>query len=173
MRMKLNEHREMLKKNEECWLADYDRAQRNFVEHLWKWVKDKNPTAKKKDKCDVMNEVAGLVFEAQGYRPLFHLSDSNIMAWNSPKDWDRYSHIRYEIGHMNPKNNGGESEPENLCFMSARCNQHIQSSLSFEEVMENYFAHNTKATLVVERVNNLKALHQSDCWKELKSYLLK
>jgi hypothetical protein len=168
--MTLNEHREMLKKNQAGWVADYDRAQRNFVEHLWKWVKDKNPTAKKKDKLAIMNKMARLVFAAQGERPLFHFNDSWILAWNSPKDWG--SHIRYEIGHMNPKNNGGESEPENLCFMSARDNQHIQSALPLEELLEAYFYRNENAASVVARVNRLKALHQSRDWLDLRSALL-
>jgi hypothetical protein len=73
---------------------------------------------------------------------------------------------------MNPINNGGESNPENLCYMSARCNQHIQSSLPMDEVLAIYFNSNSIAKKVVDKYNNLLKLHQSEKWLELKKQIL-
>ena len=53
--------------------------------------------------------------------------------------WDNCDFIRYEIGHYLPRNAGGQNDPENLCFMSGRCNQHIQASLPLDVVMNDLF----------------------------------
>ena len=162
MKIKLSDHRLNLFNNEERYLKDKDRAVKNLSNHIWSWAKEENPFSKKKDKIAYAIALANIIFDSQGQTPLFEFGDK-ILAWNNPKDWE-HDYIRYEVGHMNPRNNGGKSNPENLCFMSARCNQHIQSSLPLEEVIEHYFNNNNE---VIKRIQNLKESHESDEWRDL------
>ena len=56
-------------------------------------------------------------------------------CWNSPKDWDK-DYIRYEWGHLRSRNlNGDAHQIENICLQSARCNQHVQTSMDIAEVL--------------------------------------
>lgn len=167
----LFEHRLELINNPLCWEQHFESARKNLANKIWDWVRLNNPKAKKVVKFPFILEMADLIFEHQDKRPFFHIGDDMITAWNSPRDWDK-NYIIYQIGHMNPINNGGESNPENLCYMSARCNQHIQSSLPMDEVLAIYFNSNSIAKKVVDKYNNLLKLHQSEKWLELKKQIL-
>ena len=160
----LNEHRLSLKNNNLCFIQDKERAINNWCKHSYEFIKTKT-TFKKTEIWGTLNQMAELVWEAQEGKPLFHfLSVKNDMpmSWNRPQNGaDNY--IRYEIGHINPIHTGGTSHPNNLCFQSARCNQHIQSSLDIEEVIL-YFS---SIHDVLERINRLKILHKSEEWNLL------
>ena len=106
-------------------------------------------------------DLADMIFEAQGKKPLFQFGE-DIVAWNRPSYWN-LNYIKYEIGHKLPVNAGGTSHPENLCYMSARCNQHIQSSLEMHNVLDWYFSHNDE---VKNRLKNLDELYLSENWKQ-------
>ncbi len=56
-------------------------------------------------------------------------------------------------------NQGGSNSPENLSFQSARCNQHIQTSMNYFETTE----YNCKEE-VKKRIDNLFILHKSKEW---------
>ncbi len=157
----LRNHRESIKSNANSFFEDKARAFDNMTKHIWDWVKIVNPNVKKNKIKNILLEIASMIFEAQGEKPLFQFGEE-ITAWNRPADWS-YNYIRYEIGHKTPMNAGGTSHPENLCFMSARCNQHIQSSLEMHNVIDWYFSNNTE---VQNRINNLEELYKSDIWKE-------
>ena len=157
----LHIHRQSLKDNVNSFVEDKDRAIENMTKHIWNWVKIVSPNTKKNEIKNILFEIAYMIFDAQSQMPLFQFGE-DITAWNRPGDWN-YNYIRYEIGHKTPINAGGTSHPENLCFMSARCNQHIQSSLEMHNVLDWYFSNNVE---VQSRINSLEELYKSDSWKE-------
>jgi len=174
----LNEHRRLLVGNKECFEepSELERCFDRWAEHVWPWLKEqllsKGIKTKKKEKKPTLISMAELVFEAQERKPFFQFNCENDLplAWNGPaRGGFAADFIKYQIGHLEPRNNGGQSNPENLCFMSERCNQHIQSSLPIEEVMSAYFSDNSE---VKGRWENLKELHESKEWNDLRSSLL-
>ena len=136
----LQNHRNALKENTDSFSYDKNRAVSNMSEHIWNWVRKEYPNAKKTKNIIKIMDLADMIFEAQGKKPLFQFGE-DIVAWNRPSYWN-LNYIKYEIGHKLPVNAGGTSHPENLCYMSARCNQHIQSSLEMHNVLDWYFSHN-------------------------------
>jgi len=164
----LVEHREMIANNPLCFSQDKERAIKNWIEHAWKGVRG-SATLTKSKASPILKEMALLVWEAQGGAPLFSFGrNESPVCWNSPR-YGTKNYIMYEIGHMNPISNGGTSQPENLCFQSARCNQHIQSSLPMDEVIGFYFQTNEE---VKARLESLQSLHKTNLWKELKASLM-
>ena len=166
----LNEHRIQLSNNPKCFTEDKERSIKNWILQAWKWLSKSNPSVKKNVAVPLLREMAIIVWEAQGERPLFHFDSVNglPLSWNRPQDGLK-NYVRYEIGHMTPVNSGGLSQFENLCYQSARCNQHIQSSLSLDEVLESYFQNNQE---VLDRVSSVFISHQTTRWKEIKKLLL-
>ena len=164
----LTEHRQNIADNTECFTQDKERAIANWSEHCWKYVKENTTDLTKKNAIVILKEMAELVWEAQGGVPLFQFEAPTglPMSWNRPQDGE-LNYIRYEIGHVHPQLEGGVSNPENLTFQSARCNQHIQSSLDIDEVLV-YF---TSVDVVNERMANLAELHNSEHWAALKGML--
>jgi len=162
----LTEHRQNLKDNNNVFAEDKQRAITNWANHCWSYVKQHGKLTKKQA-TPILQHMAEMVWEAQNGQPLFQFdapSSGLPMSWNRPQDGE-LNYIRYEIGHIHPQLEGGESNPENLTFQSARCNQHIQSSLDIDEVME-YF---DNISPVQVRMNKLNELHHSDEWIELKA----
>ena len=165
MTITITEHRTRLKNNPNAFEEHYEKARGNFAKMF------------KGYPLETRLQLADLVFEAQGRKPLLHWTniDGLPCAWNDAKrlhtknrtihTWDDCDYIRYEIGHMNPRNAGGTNDPENLCFMSGKCNQHVQASLPLDIVLRDYFPTNLE---VQNRVANLKKLHNSKRWKDLK-----
>lgn len=68
---------------------------------------------------------------------MFHVEGTELpLCWNSPKDWEK-DYIKYEWGHLLSRNQNAATADriENLALYSARCNQHIQTSLDVQELM--------------------------------------
>jgi hypothetical protein len=164
--IRLDEHRKRLNANPKVFEEHYPKARENFANMFKGYPKS------------VRLQMADLVFDAQGRKPLFYhksITTGLPMVWNDPKilnlkegkhhTWNDCDFFRYEIGHKVPKNSDGKDDPENLCFMSGRCNQHIQSSLSLDEIMDNTFCFNDE---IKDRVSALKNLYNSEEWKQLK-----
>ena len=164
----LYKHRQMLAANNSCFLQDKDRAIKNWISHSWSYTKDK-VLGNKRHYHNLLEDMAEMVWEAQDGKPLFQFESSSglPMSWNRPQNGEE-DYIRYEIGHINPKLSGGNSHPNNLTFQSARCNQHIQSSLGLDEVTL-YFASIPEVT---DRINRVFQLHSSIAWKQKLSKLL-
>ncbi|MBK9367068.1 MAG: hypothetical protein IPN01_12235 [Deltaproteobacteria bacterium] len=77
-----------------------------------------------------------LLFDAQTRRPLFHVESDLPFCWNAPLHWDT-NYIRYEWGHLRSRNQNTDAEdPTNLALCSARCNQHVQTSMDIDEVRD-------------------------------------
>ena len=157
----LLEHRKRLLKNSNRYIQDKDRAIKQFAETAYKNYGrcGKN----KKMIIQLLQELGSLVFKAQGNESIYEYQDTLPRAWNSPmKGGWKINYIKWEIGHLISLNQGGSNNPENLSFQSARCNQHIQTSMNYFETTE----YNCKEE-VKNRINNLFALHESDEWKDI------
>ena len=115
---------------------------------------------------DTLAKVIGYLFEAQDNRPFFHVEGTELpLCWNAPKDWDK-NYIKYEWGHLRSLNQAPEQayELENLGLYSARCNQHIQTSMHIEELM-------VYGGILAQRISNVltarRKLFESEEWKLL------
>ena len=118
---------------------------------------------KKKLVIQHLKQLGKLVFENQKNTPIYEYQDILPRSWNSPmKGGWKLNYIKWEIGHLKSKNQGGTNEPENLSFQSARCNQHIQTSMNYFETTE----YNCKEE-VKNRVDNLFILHKSKEWIDI------
>lgn len=162
----LSEHRKLLKANKDAYTEDIERCYRTAVKHL----KDAgyNGITLNRAYEEVKNFV-DLIFATQENKPFFHIeSDLGLpFCWNSPSKggWD-INYIRYEWGHLRSKNQNIKDYKciMNLCLQSARCNQHIQSSMNVVELLE----YGGKLKEVIERnLARREALFNSDSWRSL------
>jgi len=158
----LLEHRKNLLKNKNRYIEDKERAVTNFANTAY--ISCGNCGRKKKDLITLFKELGYLLFENQKGIPIYEYQDTLPRAWNSPQcgGW-KIDYIRWEIGHLISKNQGGTNIPENLSFQSARCNQHIQTSMNYFETTE----YNCKEE-VKNRIDNIFILHKSKEWLEIK-----
>ena len=164
--MSLAKHRAALLLNPERYEQGFQKARLNWIKHSYNYYRVALKTNREKsDLKQHLGLMADAVFDAQMRRPLFEIDD-RCFAWNSPRDFN-YNYIKYEIGHINPIDKGGHSSVDNLCFQSARCNQHIQSALSLADV-EFLIGHHES---IAARLLSLRELYKSDRWITLKTQL--
>jgi len=158
--MELLQHRTNLLNNPNRYIEDKERAIIRFAETAYKSYGccGKN----KKLLISLLKQLGKLVFENQE-KPIYEYEDSLPRSWNSPmKDGWKINYIKWEIGHLVSLNQGGLNNPENLSFQSARCNQHIQTSLNYYETTE----YNCKEE-VKNRIDNLFLLHKTKEWNDI------
>ncbi|OOF22975.1 hypothetical protein [Salinivibrio sp. IB872] len=162
----LLEHRENLKNNVKAYEVDIERCYRTVVKHL-KDVGYKRITFNRAE--STIKQFVELIFEAQHRKPFFHIESPTGLpyCWNSPSKngWD-IDYIKYEWGHHESRNQNGDAAhcAQNLCLQSARCNQHIQSSMNVNELKE----YGGKLEQVIDRnLENRRKLFSSDEWKNL------
>lgn len=159
----LKEHREALRRNAEAYTADLPRVRLTAVGHL-KRCGFRRVT---RSRCEsLVDEFVDAIFNTQNRQPFFHIDSELPFCWNSPKDWDK-NYIRYEWGHLRSVNqNEDANQIENLCLQSARCNQHIQTSMDIIEVLEWL-----KGSTVEDRIRAIlerrKQLFASGEWRQL------
>jgi hypothetical protein len=128
----LKAHREALADNSEAYVADLPRVRETAVYHLKKcgFVR-----ATRSRCAPAIDDFVDAIFETQARQPFFYVDNPLPYCWNAPKDWDK-AYIRYEWGHLSSRNqNVGACNVENICLQSARCNQHIQTSMDIGEVL--------------------------------------
>tara|TARA_B110001450_G_scaffold1450_2_gene1686 strand:+ start:7047 stop:7565 length:519 start_codon:yes stop_codon:yes gene_type:complete len=157
----LLQHRENLLNNPNRFIHDKERAIERFAETSYKNYGrcGKN----KKLVIQLLKQLGKLVFENQENTPIYEYQDILPRSWNSPmKGGWKLNYIKWEIGHLKSKNQGGTNEPENLSFQSARCNQHIQTSMNYFETTEYKCKEEVK-----NRVDNLFILHKSKEWLDI------
>lgn len=171
-KVQLQAHREKLKDNPNAYTTDIPRCYESVVDHL-KEAGYIHITYKRAPQ--EVEDFVNLIFETQKSRPFFHIesSDGLPFCWNSPSrgGWD-IDYIKYEWGHLKSRNqNGGDALClENLSLQSARCNQHIQSSLNVEDLLE----YDGKLAIVIrENTQARKKLFNSRPWRELLNRLEK
>lgn len=77
------------------------------------------------------------------------------------------NYIRYEWGHLQSRNQNADADQlENLALYSARCNQHIQTSMDISEVRE-WLDGSRIARRIDEVVARRTQLIQSAAWIDL------
>ncbi len=167
MKTKLIDHRKALAENESAYT--FELRQENIgrlVKTLIPRLKNSGYKVTQGKSFDVLSKVITLLFEAQDNRPFFHVEGTELpLCWNSPKDWDK-NYVKYEWGHLRSQNQSPEKayELENLGLYSARCNQHIQTSMHIEELM-------VYGGILAQRISNVltarRKLFESTKWKEL------
>lgn len=107
-----------------------------------------------------------MVLATQEGKPFFHVEAALPFCWNAPKDWDK-SYIRYEWGHLRSVNQNADADTlENLCLQSARCNQHVQTSMDIDEVVL-WLEGSAIAKRVRDVLARRKALFASAEWRAL------
>jgi hypothetical protein len=164
-KIKLIDHRNMLNANRETYIHDLknDRLANTLITHIRKDYSGIRFATKKKQ---IIKKIVNLLFEAQEQRPFFHIEGTELpLCWNRPKDWD-CDYIKYEWGHLFSKNQNPDKKNiiENLGLYSARCNQHIQSSMNIQELM-------IYGGILAQRISNVltnrRKLFETQNWKGL------
>lgn len=158
----LRRHREALAGNPDAFTADIPRAVQTLIPHL-KACGFARATPRRSE--SVAAEVVQLLFDAQERRPFFHVDAALPFCWNRPADWDK-PYIRYEWGHLHSRNQslGAPATLTDLCLQSARCNQHIQTSMDIDEVLDWLTGSRIEAR--VQRVlARREELFRSDRWR--------
>ncbi len=165
--LNLKKHRQnILNFGEDAYTMDISRCYKSVIPHLKKAGYQK-VTWKR---CpDLLTKYVDLIFKCQDSRPFFHIHIENCLpfCWNSPakKGWD-LNYIKYEWGHINSinQNNDLAHSENNLCLQSARCNQHIQSSLNVDELIQ----YGGELEVVIRKnLSNREKLFASNEWQEL------
>lgn len=176
---KLQAHREALKRNERAYVQDLDlaagatthRVATTAVTHLRRCGFGRVTATR----CGpLVMRFVQCIFEAQDRKPFFHVEGTLPYCWNRVKHWDK-NYIRYEWGHLHSRNEDADDvyQIQNLCLQSARCNQHIQTSMNIEDVMEwlKGSAVAVRARTVLDRRATLFASIQwRDLLHELETY---
>lgn len=163
--MKLIEHRKIINENSSAYEKDLEseRLVKTIINH----IREDFPNVRfDKTKKEILKKIVLLLFEAQDKRPFFHVEGTELpLCWNRPADWDT-DYIKYEWGHLLSRNQRPEkkSSIENIGLYSARCNQHIQSSMNIQELM-------VYGGLLAQRISNVlterRKLFISEEWKNL------
>ena len=158
----LRQHRENLLNNPNRYIQDKERAIKQFAETSYKYCGSCGKN--KKLVIPLLQKLGNLVFENQENKPIYEYQDTLPRAWNSPMNggWN-LNYIKWEIGHLISLNQGGLNNPENLSFQSARCNQHVQTGLSYFETTEYSCKEEVK-----NRIYKLFILHNSKEWTDIK-----
>lgn len=163
--MKLIEHRIIINQNPDAY--DLDLRDYRLVKSIINHIREDFPNTRfEKNKRIILKEIVYLLFEAQEHRPFFHVEGTELpLCWNRPSDWN-INYIKYEWGHLLSRNQRPEksSSLENIGLYSARCNQHIQSSMNIQELM-------VYGGLLAQRISNVlinrRILFASDKWNQL------
>lgn len=171
LKITLNEHRTNLSQNSDCYIYDifYDteRIINTFVPHI---KKAGFSGISFKKNYDLLKSIIFSFFEMQENRPFFHVEGTELpLCWNSPKDWDK-NYIKYEWGHIHSINQNQKNAHsiKNLGLYSARCNQHIQSSLDVQELM---IYGGILATRISSVLTKRRFLFESEKWIKIETEL--
>lgn len=169
--MTLYEHREILAKNAETYTFDIykntERVIKSFIPHI-KEAGFSNITFTKH--FDLLKDIIYHLFEAQEFTPIFFIEGTELpLCWNIPADWN-IDYIKYEWGHIHSINQNKyiAYDIKNLGLYSARCNQHIQSSMDVQELM---IYGGILATRISNVLTKRRFLFNSEKWKIIENEL--
>ncbi|EPU5981199.1 hypothetical protein JKP28_20970 [Vibrio vulnificus] len=166
-KIKLIDHRQSLSNNSKAYVHEIedeniDRLIKSLIPHL----KNAGYSVSLGRSKLILQSLIRLLFDAQENRPFFHVEGTELpLCWNSPKDWDK-NYIKYEWGHLRSRNQAQDlaHSIENLGLYSARCNQHIQTSMNIEELM-------VYGGILAQRISNVlthrRKLFESKEWQDL------
>jgi len=164
---KLIDHRKSLSSNPHAYDHEIrdeniERLVKSLVPHLKKAGLNVSPSKNFAE----LSQIIKLLFQVQDDRPFFHIEGTEMpLCWNSPRDWDK-DYIKYEWGHLRSRNQAEDKahKLENLGLYSARCNQHIQTSMHIEELM-------IYGGVLAQRISNVltarRKLFETQQWKNL------
>ena len=114
----------------------------------------------------MFSDYIDLIAETQDFSPIFDIKSIKLpLCWNNPKDWN-CDYIKYEWGHLYSKSQNQDLiyDLENFGLYSARCNQHIQSSMDIQEVI-------IYGGIIAQRISDIllkrEKLFRSKEWKVL------
>jgi hypothetical protein len=146
--------------------AEVARLTKTLSGHLAKMGYRKVPEALRRD-------IVTSILSTKGDKPFFWIEGRLPFCWNDPKDWNK-DYIKYQWGHLNPRNSvaDGSGKVEDLCLMSARCNNHIQSSLPLLDLQE-YFRGSATGLRIQQVLEKRSALFASTDWQRINSELAK
>jgi hypothetical protein len=164
---KLIDHRKALSANFEAYNFEIkDENIGRLVKSLVPHLKSAGLNVSPSKNFDELAQIIKLLFQAQDDRPFFHVEGTEMpLCWNSPRDWDK-SYIKYEWGHLRSRNQAEDKahKLDNLGLYSARCNQHIQTSMHIEELM-------VYGGILAQRISNVltvrRKLFESQEWLTL------
>ena len=137
MAKKLIEHRRAIAQNADAYIFEIAHNSQRLIKTLTQHIKGTGTSISPKKHGSALAKAITLLFETQDQRPIFHVEGTELpLCWNSPRDWDK-NYIKYEWGHLRSKNQNPLDSVglESMALYSARCNQHIQSSMNIEELM--------------------------------------
>jgi hypothetical protein len=159
----LRAHRQALAQNPDIYEQDIPRLSETLASHLRKAGFNSATTRAAKPLVDKMVQ---LLFDAQTRHPLFHVESDLPFCWNAPQYWDT-NYIRYEWGHLRSRNQNADAEdPTNLALCSARCNQHVQTSMDIDEVRD-WLRGSRIADRIDEVLSHRATLFESAKWNDL------
>ena len=164
---KLRKHRRKIAANPNAYTYEVEHDMQRLIGTLARHLKKAGLSVSPKKSYDALAKIIHLLFKAQDQRPIFHIEGTELpLCWNAPRDWNK-SFIKYEWGHLRSKT----SPPaglENLALYSARCNQHIQSSMDIEELM-------VYGGILAQRISNVltkrRILFSTKEWQETIQHL--
>lgn len=166
-RMSLREHRENLTHIDPT-LAEISRLQKTIEPHIRAcgYVVGKKGVPKRLKKIYI-----NLILETQDYKPFFWIESDLPFCWNAPKNFDK-KYIVYEWGHLLPRGDDDDNVHtlENLCLMSSRCNNQIQSGMPIKDLILPF-----RGSLVGNRIDYVlkkrTILFKSTEWRKTKNDL--
>lgn len=128
----LIEHRRALAHNQDAYTYEIVHHSGRLIRTLSPHIKGSGVSVSPHKHGPSLAKAIDLLFETQDQRPIFHVEGTELpLCWNRPRDWDK-AYIKYEWGHLRSKNQNPSDEVglADLALYSARCNQHIQSSMN-------------------------------------------
>lgn len=152
--------------------AEWNRLLIRLIDIVWDEDRGRNlPYIRSLGHRRFVEKAARMISVAQNQQPFFWISADLPFCWNHPKDWN-LSFIKYEWGHLIPKHGSNYTgNPfENLCLMSARCNNHLQSSLSMAELL-SAFSGSAVGDRIAVVLSNRDELFRSVEWRDCMSAL--
>ncbi len=106
--------------------SEIERLDKNFIRHL----RDMDIHPSKPERIKKIKKI----LKAQNYSCAFGDGDGSY-CWNHVKDKSK-PYLKLEWGHKIPSSHEKKSQKEeNLILLCARCNNHIQSSKTIEELI--------------------------------------
>lgn len=163
----LRSYRQAIASNPQAYEEDLPRLTRNLIPHLRRCGFS---GAGKSSARPFVERMVNLLFDAQRRRPLFHIEAPLPYCWNAPKDWG-HSYVRYEWGHLKSRNQNAVADMiENLSICSARCNQHVQTSMDIDEV-RLWLQGSPVASRIDEVLSARERLFSSSTWAEVCRFL--
>ena len=137
----LEEHRIMIQRNDPYAYEkelETEEGLQGLRKNLCKHLHDEYEVTPQRDK-ELLNEYILKIFELQNRKPYFYIDSNDFLpvCWNRKNNnsW-ALDYIKYEWGHIESVKAHPEkkSNLDNLCLVSGRCNDELQSGLDAQDL---------------------------------------